>query len=199
MTSDFRLGAMNLAALALALPMLALTACQPQAATKAANAPPAAEAACTAAAEEDWTVSTDASLTIRATAWGPTCKQAVIALAIWGKDGPPIYSFISSMGDIEGFDEVEDAAALKTALSLWAGGQTDTTEGLPDWKEGDPSPSPSDEFAFYPEEGMDRATYTAIRAAKHPMLCFVQGQESQQCVYLQDGGVQPVGVQTFPG
>jgi hypothetical protein len=191
--------ALSFAALALALPVFALGACQPPVATKTANAPPATEVACTAAAEEDWTVSTDTSLTIRATAWGPTCKQAVIALAIWGKEGPPAYSFISSMADIEGFDEVEDAAALKTALSMWASGQMDTTAGLPEWKAGDPSPSPSDEFGFYPEDGMDQATYTAIRAAKHPMLCFVQGQESQQCVYLQDGGVQSVGVQTFPG
>jgi hypothetical protein len=184
----------------LALSALALTACQPQAATTAANgAPPAADAACTAAAEGEWSATSDTSLAIRATAWGPSCRQAVIALAIWGKEGPPIYSFISSMADIEGFDDVADAAALRTALSLWASGQADTTDGLPEWKEGDPSPSPSDEFGFYPDEGIDRASYTAIRAGKHPMLCFVQGQESQQCVYLVDGGVQSVGVQTFPG
>jgi hypothetical protein len=191
---------LNLAALALALP-IALAACQPKAAATAANdAPPAdAAAACAAAAESDWTVSTETSLIIRARAWGPSCKQAVVALAIWGKDGPPMYSFISSMADIEGFDEVEDAAALTKALQGWADGQADTTAGLPEWKEGDPSPSPSDEFGFYPEEGMDRATYTAIRTARLPMLCFVQGQESQQCVYLQDGGVQSLGVQTFPG
>jgi hypothetical protein len=194
--------ALSLAALALALPMLALSACQPKAATTAANeAPPAVEtaAACTAAAESEWSVTPEASLAIRARAWGPTCKQVVIALAIWGKDGPPVYSFISSMADIEGFDEVEDAAALTKALKDWADAQADTTGGLPEWKEGDPSPDPSSEFAFYPEEGMDRAAYSAIRTAKLPMLCFVQGQESQQCVYLQDGGVQSVGVQTFPG
>jgi len=190
------------AAFALATGMLVLAACQPQAATTATNgAPPAAEAgaACAASAESEWTVTTETSLTVRARAWGPTCKQAVVAVAIWGKDGAPNYSFISAMADIEGFDEVTDAAGLTKALQGWADGQADTTDTLPEWKEGDPSPDPSAEFSFYPEDGMDRAAYVAIRTAKLPMFCFVQGQESQQCVYLQDGGVQSVGVQTFPG
>jgi hypothetical protein len=210
MKSASRLAALALPMLALsalALSVLALAACQPQPATTAANgAPPAAAntavdaaAGCNAAVETDWSATADTLLAIRATAWGPSCKQAVIALAMWGKDGPPMYSFISSMADIEGFDDVADNAALQKALQDWANGQADTTDGLPEWKEGEPSPDPSSEFPFYPDEGIDRSAYTAIRAGKHPMFCFVQGQESQQCVYLVDGGVQSVGVQTFPG
>jgi hypothetical protein len=192
---------MKLAALALALPVLSLAACQARTATAANEPPPAAESetGCTAKADTEWNATPDTDLAVHARAWGPTCKQAVIALGIWTKDGPPAYSFISSMADIEGFDDVADAAALQKALSDWADGQPRNTADLPEWKASDSSPDPSAEFSFYPDEGIDRAAYTEIRTGKHPMFCFVQGQESQQCVYLKDGGVQSVGVQTFPG
>lgn len=190
---------LKFAALALALPAFALAACQPKTATAADEAPPVADTACAATAESEWSAAGDASLAIHARAWGPSCSRAVIALAVWGKDGPPMYSFISAMADIEGFDDVADNTALTEALQDWAEGQAKSTGDLPDWKEGDASPDPAADFGFYPDEGVDREAYTAIRAGKHPMFCFVQGQESQECVYLKEGGIQSVGVQTFPG
>jgi hypothetical protein len=178
---------------------LLLAACQPPTQTAAAPPEENAAAGCNATAEEAWDATPDASFSMRAVAWGSTCKQAMIALALWPKDGPPAYSFISSMADIEGFDEVADEAALKEALAQWASGQADTTSRLPEWKAADPSPGPTEEFPFHPDEGVTQESYTAVRAANLPMFCFVQGQESQQCVYLQDDALHSIGVQQFPG
>ena len=75
-----------------------------------------------------------------------------------------------------------------------------STADLPAWAEGAEYPVLGD-FAFYPEEGIDRATYTKVRDSKAPIFCYVQGMESMACVVkdAENGGFFKLGVQTFPG
>jgi hypothetical protein len=75
----------------------------------------------------------------------------------------------------------------------------DSTSDLPVWQANAMSPAANEEFPFYPEEGVDRARYEAIRCADAPMLCFVQGMESLACLFVENGEITKIGVQSFPG
>ncbi len=85
-----------------------------------------------------------------------------------------------------------DGVTLESALALWL--EPDSwrphTGELPDYN--DPA-----EFPFMPS--LTEADYEAARAAEHPMLCYVQGMESQLCLAVIDGEIVEMGVQRFPG
>jgi hypothetical protein len=97
----------------------------------------------------------------------------------------------------------QNATDMKAALGDWVDQRASTvktTADLPEWAEGAETPMLG-EFTFYPESGMDRETWNAVRAAKAPAFCYVQGMESMACVMLdkESGYVSKLGVQTFPG
>lgn len=140
--------------------------------------------------------------TVGAIAGGPDCGKAVALLVIRDADNNPVWHESYVAGQVMLLAGAEDSAALSKALAEWidvSNPQFETTANLPEWAEGADMPM-SGEFAFYPEEGVDREAWAKIRAAKTPVYCYVQGMESMACLTVDpENGLYKVGVQTFPG
>ena len=155
--------------------------------------------ACTARHAETWTAAGQA-YTIEAFAEGPKCEQAVAALVIRGPDGTPVWSSVFEAANVMVLAGMPDQAAFRQAIADWIkpDAERPTSASLPEWKAGADGPVLGD-FAFYPEDGIDRDAYEAIRKANLPMVSFVQGMESVACLVLQDGAFVKVGAQSFPG
>ncbi len=167
-----------------------LAACAP-AQREAAKA--GRESACTAAARSTWQ-----GLAVEAITWGLSCAHAVAAIVIRDADGGVLLSEAAPTKNLFGLNEAKEPAVMETALSEWIGGDgVATAAQLPEWKAGEEQPG--GEFAFYPEPGVDQASYEALRAAKSPLFCFVQGMESQACFAMINGQLEKIGLQTFPG
>ncbi len=155
---------------------------------------------CTAAASAAWTQVK--GYTINASVGGPDCAKAVALIVIRDADGEPVWHESYVAGQVMVLAGAQNGADMTKALGEWidpSNPQFTTTADLPDWPEGADSPM-SGEFAFYPEEGVDRAAWAKMRAAKTPVYCYVQGMESSACVTNDpEMGFYMVGVQTFPG
>lgn len=160
----------------------------------------AAEAgACSARHGETWAAGKQ-SFKIETMTDGPTCELAIATLVIRAADGVPMWYEVFAAAQVMQLAGQPDAASMKKALAEWTLPNTaqSNSSTLAAWKKGAEGPD-AGEFAFYVEEGVDRDTYEAIRKAKLPMYCFVQGMESLSCLVLQDGALMKVGVQAFPG
>lgn len=152
--------------------------------------------ACAASASAEWN-----GLSVEATAEGEDCASAQATLTIKDAAGAALFSETHVAANVMSLAQTGDAASMQTALADWINSSNNTmsTSGaLPDWPAGAEAPE-SGEFPFYPEEGVPRERYLAIRAADAPLYCFVQGGESQACLALQDGVLTKVGLQLFPG
>lgn len=204
--------------LAAAGAMLALAACQPSAPpaepakpAEPAAAAPAQEAAaggCNASAETQWGPigpSDHPSYRIEAWTHGGICEASVVTLAVFARDGFPLYTWTSQVQYVFGLQDAKDAAAMKAALADWIdqGTELETTATLPPWEETEGQPKRA-EFPFMPAEGMDKAAYEELKKDKLPTLCFPQGIESSQCLALRSDAaagtsLEEIGVQLFPG
>ncbi|MEQ1618533.1 MAG: hypothetical protein ABL883_09350 [Terricaulis sp.] len=152
--------------------------------------------ACVASASAEWS-----GLRVAAAAEGEDCASAHATLTIKDADGATLFSETHVSANVMSLAQANDAAAMQAALADWINSSNNTmaTSGaLPDWPASAEAPE-SGEFPFYPEEGLSRDRYLAIRAADAPLFCFVQGGESQACLALQNGVLTKVGVQLFPG
>lgn len=152
--------------------------------------------ACAASANAEWS-----GLIVTAAAEGNDCASARATLTIKGPGGAILFSETHPAAQVMTLAPAGGAAAMQTALADWISSSNHTmaTSGaLPDWPAGAEAPE-SGEFPFYPEEGVTRERYLAIRAADAPLFCFVQGMESQACLALQNGALEKVGLQLFPG
>jgi hypothetical protein len=91
---------------------------------------------------------------------------------------------------------------MQFALSDWVGTYVSisTTNDLPYWPPEADMPD-AGEFPFYVAEGVTQDGYEALREEALPMICYVQGRESQLCLWVdpESGELYPVGAQTFPG
>jgi hypothetical protein len=156
---------------------------------------------CDEKASAPWTQS-GKGIVAEASSQGARCDKAKIGLVLRGADGKVLLTFASTADTVMTFGEVKTKAAMKTTLASWlADGmkQMPTSDKLPDWKEKQDQPSDG-EFPFYVDQGVKRPAYLAIRKAKLPMFCFVQGMESLGCAVLgPDGAVTKLGAQSFPG
>lgn len=160
----------------------------------------ASAASCNVSAASRWIVGTTKVLRTEASANGPTCAQAAVTLVIRASDGTALWVDAAPGAQLMTFAGVKTRAQTLNALNDWLrqNPSFDNTGELGVWRAGRDTPE-SGEFAFYPEEGVDRAAYEALRAARLPMFCYVQGMESLACVVFQNGQVGKIGVQTFPG
>lgn len=133
---------------------------------------------------------------------GADCAKAVATIVIRDVQGNALWAQAYSTEHVMVLAPAHDSAAMRIALSEWidpAGDTTlQTTSALPEWPANAESPQ-NGEFPFYLDEGTTREDYNAVRDANAPMYCYVQGMESLACLALRDGGLQSVGVQTFPG
>lgn len=140
--------------------------------------------------------------TIGAIAGGPDCHKAVALIVMRDADGNAVFheSFIAEYVMV--LAGAQNSDELTKALKDWidvSSQQFKTTADLPEWKQGADSPMLG-EFAFYPEDGVDRDAYEKIRAAKTPVYSFVQGMESITVLTVDpEAGVIKVGAQSFPG
>jgi ABC-type Fe3+-hydroxamate transport system substrate-binding protein len=160
-----------------------------------------ADAGCTIAAANTWQAG-ETAFTIEGVTTGPDCEQAVATLIIRNAEGAAIYAEAHITEEIMTLAPAHDVAAMRTALAEWIDPANNTTmlstSALPEWPEDADMPA-SGEFPFYPAEGYDRETYTALRAANLPLYCYVQGMESLACLSYGDNGIEKIGVQAFPG
>jgi hypothetical protein len=140
------------------------------------------------------------TFSVEATTTGPDCARAVATLVIRDSSGAPILAEAYLAEHVMTLASAQDPAAMNTALAEWTtnGTMMQSTSALPEWPANAEAPQ-NGEFPFYPSEDFTRETYQALRAANTPMFCYVQGMESMNCVTIADGGLQSVGVQTFPG
>jgi len=160
-----------------------------------------AETGCSLSASNQWQAG-GTTFTVEGATSGPDCEHAVATLVLRNADGVAIWAEAHITEDIMVLKPAHDVAAMRTALAEWIDPAKNTTmlstSALPEWPENAEMPE-SGEFPFYPAEGYDRETYTALRAANLPLFCYVQGMESLACLSYGDGGVEKIGVQTFPG
>jgi hypothetical protein len=159
-------------------------------------------AGCTARATTQWSTAADANASIEAITTGPDCARAVATLIIRNGSGEPIYSATHIPSQVMTLAQASTPQAMQTALTEWidpAGNTTmQTSSALPEWPASADSPQ-NGEFPFYPAEGYARELYNQVRDANVPLYCYVQGMESLDCLALRDGGLETVGVQSFPG
>jgi len=211
------------ARLAIIASMLALAACQPPAtsgsATTEAPATPSAETAeatpaggdgCVTSTERLWgPIGPSDHPSYRVKAWtsGSTCEVAVVTVAIYARDGFPIYAWAGATQYLFLLNDKKDQADMQEGLNEWIGPDNlppDMTGTLPPWEQTEGQPRRG-EFPYMPREGMDKATYEDLRKQNLHMLCYTQGMESQLCLALHpsDGGAPPmveeIGLQLFPG
>jgi hypothetical protein len=185
--------------LAFVIAIVALTACGVR-----NDAPaPSVEAAnlCPASTSSTWAAGAGTVLSIDAATTGADCAQATATIAIHAPGGATVWrqSYpAEQLMTLAGASTPED---MQRRLGEWivpGGAAADSTGDLPQWSAQDDSPM-NGEFPFYPEEGIDRTTYAALRSRDAPMYCYVQGMESLACLAWDNGALTLIGVQTFPG
>lgn len=179
---------------------LALMACDDR--VSLAPAPAAATVgACEARATAPWRPLRGVELRALAETAGVACAGATATLTVTDASGRRLYMETLPVGQVMTLAAAEDSRAMQVALSQWID-QTQsslrTTSELPVWIAGADQPTLG-EFPFYPEAGVSRDAYTALRRRDAPLFCFVQGMESMTCLALVDDTLTKVGVQTFPG
>ncbi|MGE3142466.1 MAG: hypothetical protein AB7L65_04040 [Hyphomonadaceae bacterium] len=155
---------------------------------------------CDAHAEKIWSPTGGQRFTVTAATAGPACARAEATLIVRGADNAELLRFTALTEHIFDLREAVDSEAMAAALAAWidqSQSQLGTTARLPEWPHG--AGEPGGEFPFYPEERVSRAAYLAKRAANLPMFCFTQGLESLACYVLENGALERLGVQTFPG
>jgi hypothetical protein len=158
---------------------------------------------CAASAQSIWSTP-EGPLTVSATTAGPTCQTAVATLVVRQADEAVLFVHASRVLDpMTLADAVADAQTMQAALEDWiAVPETpQTTATLPEWPEGADGPlgAADGEFPFMVEPYLDREAYLALRARSAPMFCFVQGRESEACLVAENGTIERIGVQLFPG
>jgi hypothetical protein len=178
------------------LALAVLTSCA------AADEPELMSEGCDVRAVSEWAAG-DQTLWIEATTAGPDCARGVATLVVRNTSGEAIYTESFIAGQVMVLAGANDLAAMQTALDEWVAPQSSmtTTGALPEWPANVELPGRGD-FPFYPDNhpyGYSREAYAALRAANDPMFCFVQGMESLGCIIYGDGGIEHIGVQTFPG
>lgn len=184
------------AGLALAI---VLAACAPprQEAGSPPEAPPPAPNGCAAEAVRDWAAG-DATFKVAIGTSGATCADAEAALTVTDAAGVVIHRETLRAAETFGLRDAADPTAMKVALqgALDAGADMNDTATLPAWPAD--AEAPGGEFPFY-VESLDRAAYEALRKAKTPMLCYIQGGESLGCWRRDGSSLIKIGAQSFPG
>jgi hypothetical protein len=155
---------------------------------------------CPARASAAWSAG-DAEFSVEGSAAGLDCAQATATIAMRDATGASVWTQVYPSNEVMTLAGAESVEDMQRRLGEWispAGASADSTGDLPEWRAGDQTPM-NDEFPFYPEEGIDRTAYEALRVRDAPMFCYAQGMESVACLAWRDNTMQLVGVQTFPG
>ena len=131
---------------------------------------------------------------------GPTCQKAVVVFVVRDDRGVVLHHAAYQSEYVAITKDARTRTQMQSALSEWVGrgASRDRHENLPNWTAGAPAPVPR-EFPFTPEDGITRAAYLTVKTNQTPLLCYVQGMESINCLVLREGTLEPLGIQSFPG
>jgi hypothetical protein len=150
---------------------------------------------CNAQVRQQWNASSKHKFTLEAISNGPDCNRAVVLLVARDAKGEVQWTLIRRASYVAMFspEATKNGKDMPGALKRWlaTGSQSNlkTMDKLPDWKKGadGPAENPPAEFPFTVSDEL-------------PLLCFVQGMESELCITSTDQGlVTEVGIQSFPG
>ena len=167
-----------------------------------------AQAACDVAQRETWQKSGALKLQVEAHAFGPHCRNPIVALAVFNAGGDAIWSTsrIAQHVALLGDEHTNQGRDMKNALGEWLKNafdtSPDTTADLPAWLKGADQPArpEGEEFGFFAGQDVDQTTYAAWRKDKLPIFCFVSGMESMACIIAdKSGDIHEIGGFTFPG
>ena len=156
---------------------------------------------CVATASKTWRADSTSNLQVEAYTSGPDCEHAVATLVIRDPENTVLWAEAAPTEDIMMLAPARDQRAMQRALGEWINYDNHTratTSALPDWPANATGPQ-NGEFPFYPAEGYDHDAYMTLRQNNLPIYCYVQGMESMTCLAWGDGGLENIGVQTFPG
>ncbi len=153
---------------------------------------------CNANAPSTWAAGSE-TITVEASSAGADCASAEASITLRRGDGGAMYSQVFPANQIRVLAGADSVADMERRLQEWVSPSAalDSTGDLPEWAANAAIPGES-ESPFHPYGGMDRAAYTALRAADAPMFCFVQGMESQACFWLDAGALRRIGEQQIP-
>jgi hypothetical protein len=158
-------------------------------------------AACAARADAAWAGGGGTTFTVEARSSGDECATAKVTLTIRASDGATAYEQRFQTDQVMTLADAESVDDMRRRLGEWItppGAQMDSTGDLPAWVEGAAHPV-AEEFPFYPEDGVTREAYEALRGEDRAMFCYVQGMESMACLAMHEGALTKIGVQSFPG
>lgn len=161
----------------------------------------AAANGCPASTSTNWTPQSGVVFTIDAATTGTDCAQASATITIRRAGGETLWSETHPAAEVMVLAGAETPQDMQRRLGEWispGGAAADSAGDLPAWKTGEEAPM-SGEFPFYPEDGLDRTSYEALRTRDAPVFCYVQGMESLACLAWDNGALAKVGLQTFPG
>jgi ABC-type Fe3+-hydroxamate transport system substrate-binding protein len=159
-------------------------------------------AGCEATASSSWTPAGGASAYgVTAASEGADCANANATLTITDAAGAVVWTETFPANQVMMLAHATTPEDMTQALAEWVNPNTSpfqTTADLPVWPVGAEGPT-HEEFPFYPEEGARQDTYEGLRSRAVPVICYVQGMESSACLTLENGQLNKIGIQTFPG
>lgn len=160
-----------------------------------------ATSGCSATASATWQAGLAGDFRVEASAAGSNCGAAAATLTIRDPSGGTRWTEEYPAAQVMTLAGATSSEDMQAKLGDWinpSAAAYHTTADLPEWTRDEDNPM-SGEFPFYPEEGIDRAAYEALRGRAVPVYCYVQGMESLACLAWENGELQKVGLQTFPG
>jgi hypothetical protein len=156
---------------------------------------------CDAAVDGEWASPNGQRFRVEATTSGPACRQSAAVIIVRNAAGDVVWTDARPAALVAGLNTPTTRTPMTYALRDWIGLATrgQTTADLPPWPHREPGPTSSSGFEFEPEPWINREHYLALRARAAPMFCYVQGLESLACLVEQNGRLEKIGVQAFPG
>jgi hypothetical protein len=155
---------------------------------------------CLTSVTSQWLGGPTPRLRVEAFSDGPTCVNAVVVYVVRDGQGKALYTNSFAANSVSLTAGMANVPAMRRALTDWLRlAQTSYRhENLPAWPLNADGPVLS-EFPFMPDETIQRLDYLSIKRARTPILCYVQGMESLKCLVYRNGGLEPFGLQSFPG
>ncbi len=132
---------------------------------------------------------------------GPSCANAVVVLVVRDTSQAPVYVWSARTRDIFGLRDAADSDRHDDGAEGLGGpgnGALSDNRNVAGLAQGRRY---ADEWRvpLLSRRGLKPGGYLDIRRSARSILCFPQGLESSLCLCLQDGGFEPLGLQTFPG
>jgi hypothetical protein len=180
--------------------VLSLLVLMPSVAMAQAPAKSVQPVRCLTSVTSQWLGEPTPRLRVEAFSDGPNCANAVVVYVVRDAQGKALYTSSFAANSVSLTAGMTSVPAMRRALTDWLRlAQTPYRhENLPAWPINADGPVLS-EFPFMPDATIQRLDYLSIKRARTPILCYVQGMESLKCLVYRNGGLEPFGIQSFPG